>query len=95
MAVIDSKTLTEFSANLGSFNSAMRSANMEIETLLGNPGIQSDEITAELTSLKTKLDSLSAKWNELASDFNKHLNISLEEAEKLHKNIAATLSTNE
>ena len=95
MAVIDVKTMTEFAANLGLFNKAMHSANIEIESLLNNPGIQSEEITAELTSLKAKLDTMSASWDELADEFNKHLNVSLEEAENLHKNIQATLSTNE
>ena len=95
MAVIDVKTMTEFSSNLGLFNKAMHAANIEIESLLNKPGIQSEEITAELTSLRNKLNTLQAKWDELADDFNKHLNVSMEEAEKLHQNIQATLNTNE
>ena len=93
MAVIDVKTMMQFDMNLRLFNSAMHAANNEIEGLLNNPGIQSEEITMELTRLKTKLNTLSATWDQLASDFSKHLNISLEEAEKLHKNIKATLET--
>lgn len=93
MAVIDVKTMMEFATNLGVFNNAMNNANTEIEILLNNPGIQSEEINEELARLKMKLNALSATWDQLTQDFNKHLNISLEEAEKLHQNIQATLET--
>lgn len=94
MAVIDVKTIVNFAANLGTFNKAMNAANTEIEALLNTPGIQSEEITEELTRLKTKLNTLSATWDQLATDFNKHLNLTFEEVEKLHQNAKATLETN-
>lgn len=94
MAVIDVNTMVNFAANLGTFNKAINASNAEIEGLLNRPGIESEEITAELTSLRNKLNTLQAKWDELANDFNKHLNVSMEEAEKLHQNIQATLNTN-
>ena len=95
MAVIDVKTMVEFTANLGAFNNAMHNANIEIESLLNKPGIDSEEIKVELNILRSKLNALQGKWDELANDFNKHLNVSLEEAEKLHQNIQNVLNTNE
>ena len=49
-----------------------------------------------LKIFEKQLGNLFMKYrNEIADEFNKHLNVSLEEAENLHKNIQATLSTNE
>ena len=93
MAVIDVNTMVNFAANLGTFNKAINASNAEIEGLLNRPGIESEEITNELTRLKTKLTTLSATWEQLATDFNKHLNISLWEAEKTQQQIQATLET--
>lgn len=94
MAVLDTQVMTEFSANLNSFNNAMNGAKSDIENLLRTPGIESERITEELTSLKTKLDSMSAKWGELSEKFRKELNISIESAEQFKKAIEATLETN-
>ena len=92
--VLDPKVMTEFSANLGTFNKAMKAAGTEIETILRTPGIESENITAELNNLKTKLENMSAKWDEIADRFNKNLNISIADAERLQTNIKATLETN-
>ena len=94
MAVLDTQVMTEFSANLNSFNKAINGAKSEIDALLKTPGIESERITEELISLKTKLDSMSAKWDELSEKFHSELNISIEEGTQFQKAIEATLETN-
>ena len=89
--IIDPKVMTEFSANLEVFNKAIAAANAEIDTLLGTPGIESQAITQELTSLKTKLSELSTKWDDIAARFNKNLNISIEEANRFQQKIQETI----
>ena len=94
MAVLDTQKMTEFASNLNSFNQAMNGARNEIETLLKTPGIESERITEELISLKTKLDSMSEKWTELSEKFHKELNISIESADQFKKAIEVTLESN-
>ena len=91
--IIDPKVMTEFSANLGVFNKAMKSADTEIDSLLNTPGIESEEITTQLRALKTKLAEMSTKWDDIADRFNKNLNISIEEAERLQSGIKSALET--
>ena len=93
-SVINTQKMTEFTGNLATFNKAMASANQEIDVLLNTPGIENEDITRELQELKRKLNDMSSKWNIIADQAKKNLNLSIEELEKFQAKIKTTLETN-
>lgn len=88
--ILDPKIMIEFVSNLDTFNKAMKAANTEVDTLLNKPGIDSQALTVNLTNIKRKLSELSAKWDSIADDARKKLNISIEEAQKLQEKMIST-----
>ena len=88
--ILDPKIMIEFVSNLDTFNKAMKAANTEVDTLLNKPGIDSQALTVNLTNIKRKLSELSAKWDSIADDARKNLNISIEEAQKLQEKMIST-----
>ena len=93
-SVINTQKMTEFAGNLATFNKAMASANQEIDVLLNTPGIENEDITRELKELKRKLNDMSSKWNMIADQAKKNLNLSIEELEKFQAKIKTTVETN-
>lgn len=93
-SVINTQKMTEFAGNLATFNKAMASANTEIDVLLNTPGIENEDITRSLQELKRKLNDMSSKWNMIADQAKKNLNLSIEELEKFQAKIKTTVETN-
>ena len=93
-SVINTQKMTEFAGNLATFNKAMASANQEIDVLLNTPGIENEDITRNLQELKRKLNDMSSKWNMIADQAKKNLNLSIEELEKFQAKIKTTVETN-
>ena len=92
MAFLDTNVMNAFKLDLNVFTKALVSSQNEIEALLRKPGIQSDIITPELESIKSKLDELSRTWIEIANSAEKSLGISIEEADKLRTGIENVLN---
>ena len=92
--VINTQKMTEFAGNLAIFNKAMTAANTDISVLLNTPGIENEDITRDLQALKRKIDDVSSKWNMIADQAKKNLNLSIEELERFQAKIKTTLETN-
>lgn len=77
--VVDPAKIELFCGALKQFKDALKRADQEVNILLSDPGINSDEITEQIRKLKAGLENLSSNWDQVSIKFSKNLNASLDD----------------